>query len=89
MMGVLFRSLGITRKVWIYFLMAAFVPGLGTALENPQPLPPADIPSETAGQLAIVLDVVGPIGPATADFLTDSLEEAAARNAEVVSTPCV
>jgi membrane-bound serine protease (ClpP class) len=84
MMGVLFRSLGITRKVWIYFLMAAFVPGLGTALENPQPLPPADIPSETAGQLAIVLDVVGPIGPATADFLTDSLEEAAARNAEVV-----
>ena len=84
MMGVLFRSLGITRKVWIYFLMAAFVPGLGAALENPQPPPPADIASETAGQLAIVLDMVGPIGPATADFLTDSLEEAAARNAEVV-----
>ncbi len=39
-MGTLFRGLGITQKIWIYFLMAAFVPGLSTALENPQPLPP-------------------------------------------------
>ena len=84
MMGALFRGLGIIQKAWIYFLMAVFVPGLGAALENPQPLPPADIASETAGRLAIVLDVVGPIGPATADFLTGSLEKAAARNAEVV-----
>jgi len=84
MMGALFRGLGIIQKTWIYFLMAVFVPGLGAALENPQPPPPADIASETAGQLAIVLDMVGPIGPATADFLTGSLEKAAARNAEVV-----
>jgi len=83
-MGALFRGLGIIQKTWIYFLMAVFVPGLGAALENPQPSPPADIASETAGQLAIVLDVVGPIGPATTDFLTGSLEKAAARNAEVV-----
>jgi len=84
MMGALFRGLGVLQKAWIYFLMAVFVPGLSTAQENPQPLPPADIASETAGQLAIVLDVVGPIGPATADFVTGSLEKAAARNAEVV-----
>ena len=84
MMGALFRGLGIVQKAWIYFLMVAFVPGLSTALENPQPLPPTDIASETAGQLAIVLDVVGPIGPATADFVIGSLEKAAARNAEVV-----
>ncbi len=84
MMGALFRGLGVLQKAWIYFLMAAFVPGLSTAQENPQPLPPADIASETAGQLAIVLDVVGPIGPATADFVTGSLEKAAARNAEIV-----
>ena len=84
MMGALFRGLGIIQKAWIYFLMAVFVPGLGAAQENPQPLPPADIASETAGQLAIVLDVVGPIGPATADFVTGSLEKAAARNAEIV-----
>ncbi len=83
-MGALFRGLGVLQKAWIYFLMAVFVPGLSTAQENPQPLPPADIASETAGQLAIVLDVVGPIGPATADFVTGSLEKAAARNAEVV-----
>ena len=83
-MGALFRGLGIIQKAWIYFLMVAFVPGLGAALENPQPTPPADVASETAGQLAIVLDVVGPIGPATADFLTGSLDKAAARNAEVV-----
>jgi len=68
-MGALFRGLvGVLQKAWIYFLMAAFVPGLSTAQENPQPLPPADIASETAGQLAIVLDVVGPIGPATAVY---------------------
>ncbi len=84
MMGALFRGLGVLQKAWIYFLMAAFVPGLSTAQENSQPLPPADIASETAGQLAIVLDVVGPIGPATADFVTGSLEKAAARNAEIV-----
>ena len=84
MMGALFRGLGVLQKTWIYFLMVVFVPGLGTAQENPQPLPPADVASETAGQLAIVLDVVGPIGPATADFVTGSLEKAAARNAEVV-----
>jgi len=61
--------------------MAAFVPGFSTALEKQQTVPPPDI---AAGQLAIVLDVLGPIGPATADFLTGSLEKAAARNAEVV-----
>jgi membrane-bound serine protease (ClpP class) len=83
-MGALFRGLGVLQKAWIYFLMAAFVPVLSTAQENSQPLPPADIASGTAGQLAIVLDVVGPIGPATADFVTGSLEKAAARNAEVV-----
>ncbi len=81
MMGMLFRGLGIMQKAWIYFLMAAFVPGFSTALEKQQTIPPPDI---AAGQLAIVLDVLGPIGPATADFLTGSLEKAAARNAEVV-----
>ena len=81
MMGMLFRGLGIAQKAWIYFLIAAFVPGLSTALEEQQAIPPPDI---DVGQLAIVLDVLGPIGPATADFLTGSLEKAAARNAELV-----
>ena len=84
MMGMLFRGLGIIQKVWIYFLMVVFVPGFSTALDEPQPPPSTDIAAETAERLAIVLDLQGPIGPATADFLTGSLEKAAARNAELV-----
>ena len=83
-MGMLFRGLGIIQKVWIYFLMVVFVPGFSTALDEPQPPPSTDIAAETAERLAIVLDLQGPIGPATADFLTGSLEKAAARNAELV-----
>jgi len=84
MMGMSLPGLGQIQKVWIYFLMAAFAPGLSIALEKPQPLPPDNITAETTGQLAIVLDVLGPIGPATADFVTGSLKKAATRNAELV-----
>lgn len=41
-------------------------------------------PEAEAERLAIVLDVQGPIGPATRDFLTRSLDRAAERAAEVV-----
>ncbi len=84
MMGILFRGLGMMQKVGICFLIAIFMPGLSTALEEQQSPPSSDVSDGTAGQLAIVLDVLGPIGPATADFLTGSLEKAAARNAELV-----
>jgi len=84
MMGMSLSGLGLIQKVWIYFLMAIFVPGLSIALDKTQPLPPENITAETSGRLAIVLDVLGPIGPATADYLTGSLEKAAARNAELV-----
>jgi membrane-bound serine protease (ClpP class) len=40
--------------------------------------------AEEPGRTAIVLDVEGPIGPATRDFLTRSLEKAAERDAELV-----
>ena len=40
--------------------------------------------AEESGRIAIVLDVEGPIGPATRDFLTRSLEKAAERDAELV-----
>jgi membrane-bound serine protease (ClpP class) len=72
------------QKAWIYFLMAAFVPALGTALEEQQSSPQTDISAESADRRAILLDLQGPIGPATVEFLTDSLEEATARNAELV-----
>ena len=42
-------------------------------------------PAENApAQLALVLDVQGPIGPATRDFIERSLEIAAERTAEIV-----
>jgi len=84
MIGKSFRSLGIIQKAWIYFLIAVFVPALSIAQEKTQPLPSTDIAAGTTGQLAIVLDVLGPIGPATADFVTGSLKKAATRNAELV-----
>jgi membrane-bound serine protease (ClpP class) len=87
-MGTLYRVSVLMQKVWIYFLMAAFVPGLGTALEEQPPSPQADTAADTAAETvdrrAILLDMQGPIGPATAEFLIDSLEEATSRNAELV-----
>ena len=82
-MGVLFRSSVVMQKAWIYFLIATFVPGLSMALEEPPP-PSTDILTETADRRAILLDVQSPIGPATAEFVTGSLEKAEARSAELV-----
>lgn len=83
-MGRLFRSSVMTQKVWICFLMAVFVSTLSTAQEQQQELSPSASPTETIDRQAILVDVLGPIGPATVDFLVDSLEEASARNAELV-----
>jgi membrane-bound serine protease (ClpP class) len=45
----------------------------------------ADTPTEDAGdRLALVLDVQGPIGPATRDFIARSIEKAPGLNAAVV-----
>jgi membrane-bound serine protease (ClpP class) len=83
-MGMLFSGSVVIKKAWIYFLMAIFVPGLSIAAEQQQPLPPADTSTTTVDRRAIVLDVLGPIGPATADYLVNSLEKASLRNAELV-----
>lgn len=83
-MSIGFRGSFMLRKIWIYFLLATFVSGFGAALAQQQPLSQADISNETADRRAILLDVLGPIGPATAEFLIDSLEKAGARNAELV-----
>lgn len=83
-MAKLFHGSVVMYKAWIYFLMVAFMPGLGSALQAQQPLSPTDISANTADRRAILLDVQGPIGPATVEFLTDSLEEAVVRSAELV-----
>jgi membrane-bound serine protease (ClpP class) len=81
---MLFRGSVMVQKAWICFLMVAFLPGLGTAQEEQQPSHSSDFSTETADRRAILLDVQGPIGPATVEFLTGSLEEATVRNAELV-----
>ena len=83
-MGRLFRSSVMIKITWIYFLMAVFMSGPGLALEQQQPPSPTDTSTATADRLAVLLDVLGPIGPATAEYLVDSLEKASVRNVELV-----
>jgi membrane-bound serine protease (ClpP class) len=71
------------KNAWIYFLLAVFVSGIATALEGPQPTPQSETTEELPVRQAVLVDLQGPIGPATMDFLIDSLEQAAARNAEL------
>ncbi len=72
------------KKAWIYFLMAVFVPAITTAQEEQQPVSQPDTTIESPDRLAILVNMQGPIGPATMDFLVSSLEEAASRNAELL-----
>jgi len=82
--SMLSRGSILMKKVWIYFLMAAFMPAITAAQEEQQPAPQSDTTVETPDRRAILLDVQGPIGPATMEFLVSSLNEAASLNAELV-----
>ena len=83
-MGSWFRGFVMVHKTWIYFLLAILVSAFGTVLAQQSPSSQAETSTETADRRAILLDVRGPIGPATAEFVTDSLEKAGARSAELV-----
>ena len=77
------------KNAWIYFLMAVFVSGFSIASkeqlpEEQQLSPQSEITTETPDRRTILVDVQGPIGPATVEFLVDSLQEAATRNAELM-----
>ena len=74
----------LVKMFWIYFLMVFFVPAIATAQEEQPPAPQSDTTVESPDRRAILVNVQGPIGPATMDFLVSSLEEAASRNAELV-----
>ncbi len=72
------------HKIGIFFLMVFFIPVFCIALDD-QPTPSAENnPVETMNRQAIVLDVQGPIGPATAEYLVDALGKSSKRNAELV-----
>jgi membrane-bound serine protease (ClpP class) len=79
-MSILSRGLATIRASWIYFMMAALVPGI--VLPQPQTTPEDAL--EPADRFAIMLDVEGPIGPATMAFVVDTLEAAATQPAELV-----
>jgi len=83
-MGMLLHALAKMQKVSICFLMAALMPVLATPQE--QPTTPTEKESLTAAvdRRAILLDVQGPIGPATAEYLINALEKSTKRNAELV-----
>ena len=74
----------LVKMFWIYFLMVFFVPAIATAQEEQSPAPQSDTTVESPDRRDILVNVQGPIGPATMDFLVSSLEEAASRNAELV-----
>ena len=83
-MGMLFHASVKMQKVWICFLMAALMPALGTALDEQATLPEENTLVGTVDRRAILLDVQGPIGPATAEYLVNALEKSSERNAELV-----
>jgi membrane-bound serine protease (ClpP class) len=86
MTGIFLRCLIFLKKPWIYVLMVIFLPASGNTLEEQQPLPSpqADTSTGIVDRRAVLLDVQGPIGPATAEYLIDSLEKAEIRKAELV-----
>jgi len=83
-MGTFFRASVNTHKIWICFLIAVLMPALGIAVNEQPPPPIIDATTKDAGKLAVLLDVKGPIGPATAEYLIDALEKSGERNAELV-----
>lgn len=69
------------KKAGWFFLVAVIM--LLWARDVPGQESPLTIPGQ-ADRTAMVLDVQGPIGPATRDYITRSLDEAAERNAVIV-----
>jgi membrane-bound serine protease (ClpP class) len=74
------------KKAWVYllliFIAVLWARNAGGQQETPEP--PDTTSGSTPDRQALVLDVQGPIGPATRDFLSRSLEIAEERDAALV-----
>lgn len=74
----------IVNRVCIGLLVVLFMSGFTAVLEPQQPVTQAEAIQQTLDRRIILVDLQGPIGPATMEFLIDSLQEAAARNTELL-----
>jgi membrane-bound serine protease (ClpP class) len=83
-MGMLYRASVKIKTLWIYFLIGAVMPVSGITLDEQTTLTNENPVVESANRRAIMLDVQGPIGPATAEYLIDSLQKSSDLNAELV-----
>jgi len=81
-MGSWFRVT--TRSNRICILLIALVSVFGAVRAEQQPASETDAPDDSVERRAILIDMQGPIGPATVEFLTSTLEEAEAHHAELV-----
>ena len=70
-------------KLGICFLTAFIIPAFSIAIDD-QAASSENIPIKAANRQAVVLDVQGPIGPATAEYLINALEKSTELNAELV-----
>ena len=83
-MGMLYRASVKIKRFWIYFLIVTLMPASGITLDDQTTLTNENPVVESANRRAIMLDVQGPIGPATAEYLIDSLQKSSDLNAELV-----
>jgi len=83
-MGMFFHACVKMQNIWICFLMALFMPALSNALDEQATLAGEDNLAVPAERQAMLLNIQGPIGPATAEYLIKSLEKSIERNAELV-----
>lgn len=75
---------GLTRKAVAFLLLLVAMLWVMLWLGDARGQEPEADTGAAPDRVAIVLDLEGPIGPATRDFLTRSLEKAAARDAALV-----
>jgi membrane-bound serine protease (ClpP class) len=83
-MGMLFHASLKIQRALICFLIAALMPTLGIAQDQQETSTEEDILAGEDNRRAVLLDIQGPIGPATAEYLVNALDKSSDRNAELV-----
>lgn len=74
----------VAHKARICALLVSLMPVFGAVLAAQEPTSLNESPGESLGRRAVLLDIQGPIGPATADFLTGTLKNVESGGAELL-----